>query len=388
MTKAHNVFRRFCAWIIGATLLFSGIVKLMDPVGSALVVSEYLKFFHMTWLRFISFPAALLLCLAETVSGIALITGVWRKFFALTTSLLMGFFTVLTVILVVFNPQMDCGCFGQAIHLTHLQSLLKNIVLCALCAGAFLPMTDYDEPAKVKYVSFSLSLIAVLAFFVHCVSTRPVKDFTSFRPGAQIMAARTISDDIVVEDSFIYEKDSLQQEFSLKEMLPDTSWTFVRTITHASEETPSPVLSIYNKLSETYVDSLAAKGDVLVISVYNPDRFDSKRQIAAASLMETARWIGYTTILLTTSVDAPQMEDEYQSDFRTLIGLNRSNGGATLIQDGYIARKWDKRHYPSEEDLEGFFGGEPAETVISSQTRSDLFFQSFLLGLAAILILL
>ncbi|MCQ2136499.1 MAG: hypothetical protein MJY67_06235 [Bacteroidales bacterium] len=361
---------------------------MMDPVGSALVVSEYLKFFHMTWLRFISFPAALLLCLAETVSGIALITGVWRKFFALTTFLLMGFFTVLTVILVVFNPQMDCGCFGQAIHLTHMQSLLKNIVLSILCMIAFLPVGEYAKPAKVKYVSFSLSLIAVLAFFVHCVSTRPVKDFTAFHPGAQIMAARTLADQTIVQDAFIYEKDSLQQEFSLKEMLPDTSWRFVRTITSTLEQDQSPVLSIYDKSSLTYVDSLAAIGDVLVISVYNPDRFDSTRQIEATTFMEEAKGIGYTTLLLTSSIEPPQMEDEYQSDFRTLIGLNRSNGGATLIQDGYIARKWDRRHYPSEEDLEELYGGEPAETVISSQTRSDLIFQSFLLGLAAILILL
>ena len=80
--------------------------------------------------------------------------------------ILQGFFTVLTLFLVIFNPEMDCGCFGEAIHLTHMQTFLKNIVLCILLATYYFPSSMLGRNRKRKYASFGLVTVSVLAFTV------------------------------------------------------------------------------------------------------------------------------------------------------------------------------------------------------------------------------
>lgn len=132
-----NGFKRICAAVLGSVLFIAGVLKLMDPVGAQLIVQEYLKFFHLNFLGFASGVLALLFAFFEAVLGAALIAGVWRRVVALITLALLGIFTIVTAILWIANPVMDCGCFGEAIHLEHWQSFVKNIILLGLWAIAF-----------------------------------------------------------------------------------------------------------------------------------------------------------------------------------------------------------------------------------------------------------
>ncbi|MDE6634705.1 MAG: hypothetical protein K2J96_05575, partial [Bacteroidaceae bacterium] len=181
--------RRFCAFITGFVFLASGILKLVAPTGAGLVMSEYFKFFHTGFLDFMAKAAVIWLAFAESVIGVALITGVWLKVTAFAAVLFMGFFTLITLLLVIFNPEMDCGCFGEAIHLTHWQTFLKNIVLCLLLACAFLPFRELGKPKKKKYVSFGIAVISIAAFAVWNMMYIPVADFTDFRSGAVLHGA-------------------------------------------------------------------------------------------------------------------------------------------------------------------------------------------------------
>ena len=140
MTYFIQKTRRFCAFITGFVFFISGILKVLDPVGSGLVMGEYLEFLHLGFLGFAAKWLGTAFSLAETIIGAALITGVWRKSTGIAAMAIQAFFTILTLALVVFNPQMDCGCFGEAIHLTHKQTFIKNLVLCVLLAAAFIPM--------------------------------------------------------------------------------------------------------------------------------------------------------------------------------------------------------------------------------------------------------
>ena len=111
--------RRFCAILIGLVFLASGLLKLLDPVGTGLIVSEYFKFFHLGFLQGTAKALGMALSLVEAATGAALISGVFRKTTAFITSLLVVFFTIITLILWIAKPEMDCGCFGEAIHLSH-----------------------------------------------------------------------------------------------------------------------------------------------------------------------------------------------------------------------------------------------------------------------------
>ena len=145
MKKAHHRLRRLAAFLIGLVFLASGLLKLLDPVGTGLIVSEYLKFFHLGFLQGAAKPLGMALSLVEAVTGAALVAGVYRKLMAVVASVLILFFTVITFILWIANPEMDCGCFGEAVHLTHAETLLKNLVLAALALLAFHPSVPFSR---------------------------------------------------------------------------------------------------------------------------------------------------------------------------------------------------------------------------------------------------
>ena len=80
-----RIIRRLSTILIGFTLFIAGLLKLMDPVGAGLVMDEYFRFFHLNFLHFASDFAGSAMALCETVLGIALITGVWRRVVAIVT---------------------------------------------------------------------------------------------------------------------------------------------------------------------------------------------------------------------------------------------------------------------------------------------------------------
>lgn len=387
-------FRRFCGFICGFVFFLSGILKLMDPVGAGLVMDSYLGFLHIGFLGFASKGLGVLFALAETVVGTALITGVWRRLAAIAAMSLQAFFTLLTLLLVIFNPTMDCGCFGEAFHLTHLQTFIKNIVICVLLGIAFIPMRNLGRPKRRKFVSFGLVCISVMAFTVYSLFYLPLVDFTDFRPGTGLAAAKA---ELEVEDAyesiFVYEKDGMQKEFSLN-ALPDSTWTFVSTMTVQKKDLTGSgaTLSFYDKEGD-YLDSLATQGNVMVVSVYDPD-MSEKKWSAAVKFASAARSAGFTPMILVSGT--PEQTEDIQTggipvyfcDYKTLITMNRSNAGATWFSQGYLIKKWSRRAYPEMEDMVGYIDGNATEAVLENDAEGSLIFQGFLLYVFAVMLLL
>lgn len=404
MEYRFEKFRRLCAFITGFVFFISGILKVLDPVGAGLVMKEYFEFLHIGFLSPASKTLGTLFALLETLVGAALITGVWRKLTSITAMALQAFFTLLTLALVIFNPVMDCGCFGEAIHLTHLETFIKNIVLCALLAGASFPLNKGAEPLKKKYVSFGLVAIAVVLFSIYSLLYIPILDFTEFRQTAQLQAADSYlgGDEDQYDAVFIYEKDGQEQTFDL-EHLPDTTWNFVRTEAIQSEdyEDNSINLSFYDNEGE-YMDYIAAKGNIMVISVYDPE-WKAERWQETAEFINRAAEAGFTPIVLVASTSDDintRLEGLsettrtiienclYYSDYKTLLTLNRSNGGATWFSDGYLIRKWGRRALPDEARMKEDINSDVTESLIEKSTTGNIAFQGFLLYVFAVMLLL
>ena len=392
MTAFLLHLKRFCGFIVGIVFFLSGIVKLIDPVGAGLVMDEYYSFLHLDFLSFSSKFMGTLFALVETLVGAALITGVWRRLIAKCALGLQIFFTVITLFLVIFNPQMDCGCFGEAIHLTHMETFLKNIVLCILLCAYYFPEKLLGIPLKHKYVPFAVVTASVLAFTVYSWMYIPLVDYTDYRSGALLKAAETDSetDADMYEAVFIYEKDGKEEAFEL-EHLPDSTWNFVRTATEkiADYDTEGLIdLSFYNEDGE-YMDSLAADGRVMVVSVYDTDISD-RRWKEISEFIHNAEEAGFRPLLLIsnsfeTSVEIPEA---YIADYKTLLAMNRSNGGVTYFSDGYLIRKWAFKARPDMETLSDIQNEDETETVIYHNTKGSLAFQGFLLYVFAVMLLL
>ena len=189
------------------------------------------------------------------------------------------------------------------------------------------------------------------------------------------------------EAVFTYEKDGKQKTFDL-DHLPDSTWTFVSTETVLKDEFQdnSVPLSIYDD-EGNYHDSLASEGKVMIISLYDPEikeaRWNEIEKFAAE-----AQAHGFRPLIITADTGTPSKEGIYKSDYKTLITLNRSNGGVTYFSDGYLIRKWARRTAPDGEELQRLLNEAETETMIGYSSQSNLTFQAFLLYVFAVMLLL
>ncbi len=352
-----RVIRRISAVLIGFVFFLAGVLKLMDPVGARLVVEEYLKFLHLTFLMGASGVIGSGMALVETLLGAALITGVWRKVVALTTGALLGFFTLLTLLLYIKNPRIDCGCFGEIIHLTHLQSLIKNLILAGLWALAFLPLRSLEITRKVKYVSFPIAAVSVCIFLLYSSVNIPLVDFTPFKPGAELMLPEDIDD---------------------------------------PTDDRTPTLSVSNAAGE-YVDEMLVEGERLVVSVYDPGALKPEQWARIQQLLQDAAAEGFSPMLLVASTPAAMeasglepgtLDVTWYADRKKLLTLNRSNGGGTFLQDGLVVTKWHRRHHPDREKLSILAAEDVTESLLSENNGDRIKLQGFLLYVFAVMLLL
>ena len=130
-TAAH-----VCRIVLGAVFLFSGLAKGIDPWGSALKVEEYLDAFGLGGLSAVAAPLAVVQCVAESAVGLMLLCGTGLRLASLFALLFMAFFTLLTLVIAVWNPLDDCGCFGNALKLSNWMTFAKNVVLLPVAAVA------------------------------------------------------------------------------------------------------------------------------------------------------------------------------------------------------------------------------------------------------------
>ncbi len=356
-------------------------------------MDEYFDFLHIGFMGFAAKPLGVLIALAESFIGAALISGVWRK---ITAALAMGFqafFTLLTLALVILNPVMDCGCFGEAIHLTHTQTFIKNLIICTLLSAAFIPFRGFGRPKARKYVSFGIVGTAVIAFAVYSWLFIPPVDFTKFKTGAKLAAGDAVSEDLY-DAYFIYEKDGIQEKFTL-ENLPDSTWAFVSAESVLKEGATAPVVLSFKNSDGEYRDELAAEGKVMVISVYDMDSAENKwDKISSFDSYESNA--GFRPLILVAAspeevegkIPAELMGHVYYSDFKTLVTLNRSNAGATYFSDGTLICKWACRSLPDKGKLEELFHENKLEQALDKETKGSLGFQGFLLYVFAVMLLL
>jgi hypothetical protein len=352
MKPAYQRFRRHTAVFLGVVFLISGLLKLCDPVGTMLIVTEYFKFLGMSALIPISKGVGIAVACLECFVAIGLITGVLRKTTAILTYSLLGFFTILTLALWIKNPVMDCGCFGQAIHLTHAQSFWKNVVLLVLAVVAFTPFKEFGRPKGHKRVAAVVATLAIILAAVYSNTHLPVVDFTAFNWGSQLFA-------------------------SLDESAEEADYR------------RAPILS-FRDTAGVYQDNLAVHGKVVIFSIYDAAKADwalleQHYRQAQASAARPLLLVSALPGDLSACPLPPDIEP-YFSDYKTLITLNRSNGGGTYFYHGELVHKWSARHFPGTfmEDV----ADDPVVVSTRHVTRRRLKAQGFCVALLAIFVLL
>ena len=356
MNRVGESLRRSCAAIIGAVFFIAGMLKLMDPVGAGLVVGEYLDFLHLGWLSGLSKPLGTAMALVETITGAALVSGVWRRLFAIVTFVLLAGFTILTAVLWILNPEMDCGCFGEAVHLTHSQSFWKNVVLLAMASAAFIPLNNGFMERKGKRAAFWIVTTVMAAFCIMSQLDIPLVDFMAYAPGFEILDGA----------SGTYEEGE------------------------SSAEDGTSVLAVSDAYGMS-ADGLLTEGDVLIVSAYDPAKMDDTDWEKAEKTLQGAAAAGMYPLLVTSSDDGVPVtlgEFMHLADRKTILTLNRSQGGATWISDGTVTAKWGQKWVPDTESLCSLADEGAASCMTARTSHRRITFEALTAGCLALLLLL
>src|SRR5690554_7464758 len=77
-----KIITQFARLIVGALFIFSGLIKLNDPLGFSFKLDEYFSemVFNMPFLQPYALALALIIVIAEVLLGVMLLIGYQRKF--------------------------------------------------------------------------------------------------------------------------------------------------------------------------------------------------------------------------------------------------------------------------------------------------------------------
>lgn len=170
--------------LVAALFIFSGFVKLVDPLGSAYKFQEYFSVdvLNMEFLVPYALPFSILLIIAEILLGVMLLIGFKPKFTTWSLFLLTLLFLFLTWYSWTYDKVTDCGCFGDAIKLTPKETFYKNVILIILIAFlifAVKHIKSFFNKNLSKWLTLG-SLMVFLYITYHVLVHLPIIDFRPY----------------------------------------------------------------------------------------------------------------------------------------------------------------------------------------------------------------
>lgn len=357
-----KLLRAVSRLIIGLTFIFSGFVKIIDPVGAGLIVGEYFKIIGIDSLPLLYQIIGMALSGAELLLGISVLLGLRMK---VSCKLALGFvsvFTLITLFLAIFNPIQECGCFGEALKLTNWQTFYKNIVLLVFALILYFQRNNFIPIAPKSWERGFIGVYALLIILLSIYSYRhlPLIDFMEYKVGTDIHEKLSMAENIsepTFGTTLIYKKNGKVKTFLIDE-LPDSTWTFVDSKTKqvSSKALPAAVNFAVSDREGNYVtDSLLSiEGKLFITSIPYFDRLSGPDLDKLRLINEKFKEKKINHIILTgssfwliDSLNRDSLDIEFfYADHKTLLAMNRSNGGLIYLNNATVTAKWSINDMP------------------------------------------
>ena len=371
MKRAKTVALYVARTVVGLTFILSGFVKAIDPLGTQYKIQDYLAAIPPS----LSLPDMLTLLMSVSLSmveftlGAFMLTAISRRLTARLTLLFMLVMTAVTVWIYIADPVKDCGCFGDALTLTNLETLLKNIVLLALAALVAWRPTHIGRlmSRSNQMLLGQMLMVTPVALSFWCLYDLPLIDFRPYHIGADIKAGMEIpegAEQPVFDTTFIMEKDGERREFTL-DNYPDSTWTFVDSKTVTVKEGYVPPIhdfSITAADGEDITDMvLGREGYTFLLISPDLDKADDQNFGDIDQIYEFCQDNSIPFYCLTASTEKSQQHwqnitgAEYpfcMTDATTLKTMIRSNPGLMLLEKGVVRGKWSHNRLPETTELE------------------------------------
>ena len=300
---------------VGAMFIFSGFVKLVDPIGSQYKFEEYFSegVLNLEFLIPYALPFSILLIIVEIMLGVSLLLGYKSK---ITTWSLLGITTIflfLTWYSAYYNKVTDCGCFGDAIKLTPWETFWKNVILIGLILFLLIGVKNIKAlfSKRINTSLIILSFVSFLFITFHVLNHLPIIDFRAYAVGKNITEGMQFPEDGSVPPVHDF-------------MLEDTQ----------------------NDLAP----EILKMDKVLLVVVYNASKSDNKGFIDIKYIADKAISKGYNVygvsasfeddlILIQNNYDLPF--DFLFCDETTLKTMLRANPGVITLNKGTVTGKWN-----------------------------------------------
>ncbi|WP_440067754.1 BT_3928 family protein [Tenacibaculum discolor] len=302
--------------LVGLLFIYSGFVKLVDPIGSQYKFEEYFSagVLNLEFLIPFALPFSILLIVTELVLGIMLLVGYKPK---LTVWSLFGLnlvFLFLTWYSYTYNKVTDCGCFGDALKLTPKETFYKNVVFMIFIVILILGVKHIKPLISNKFSSIttfsSVFLALIISYYV--LQHLPIIDFRAYSIGTDIakgMEYPEDSDELPPIHDFMIETDEGDK---LEEML--------------------------------------AKEKAMLIIMSNFKKTEKEGITDVSEVAKQASEQGYEIYVLTASYieDLAATQKEYGlpytfgfCDETALKTVIRANPGIVTVKNGVIVGKWN-----------------------------------------------
>jgi uncharacterized membrane protein YphA (DoxX/SURF4 family) len=354
-------------FFVGGLFIFSGLIKLNDPIGTEIKMEEYFEVFAEDFGSFFHYlvPYALeigmIMIVLEIVVGVAVLLYYKMELTTKILLVLMIFFTFLTFYSAYFNKVTDCGCFGDAIKLTPWQSFIKDVILMLPILHLFWHRKRYEPVLRTREGHSVIAFTTVLCLFlgVYAIRHLPFIDFRAYRIGNNIRQQMQPEEQPVFE--YVFLKKDNGEEVRSPKYLSDTTLYKYQSIRQLNEDKTKAKITDYavsstegNDVTEETFQGAKLLFIIYDVTVASTNNINEIRKLATDL-------DGKVDMMVLTASGSEQFENfrhEYQlavpyyfADATVLKTIVRSNPGITLWVDGTVKGMWHHNDTPEAAEV-------------------------------------
>lgn len=384
MKTAYTIIRL----LLGTLFILSGWVKAIDPVGTLYKLNDYFAMFDINGFDNLSASLAVILCGLELFVGLMLLFNFARRVISYIAFLFMAFFTVFTFIVLII-PDMtitECGCFGDAIALTNMETFLKNILF--VIPSFFYARDNFMEHKRSKMTSDSYYYllttspivsrkifisrclvhlyVILVSFFVPICSLMylPPYDYLAFNRDVNILNDMKLPADADVGESItelVYENKQTKEKRNFQiedvEWQDNSKWSYVDTKTTVIREGTKPLIDAFAVIDSSNIDvaqTLFNKKGYAFIIVAQQMQYLKDEDFKLISQLNKIKNSSEASMAFLTATELRESAELlknnglnnipiYNVDINILKSFVRSDRGIVLLEDGTIKGKWNFR---------------------------------------------
>lgn len=352
-------------FFVGGLFIFSGLIKLNDPIGTRIKMEEYFGVFAEDFGTFFNVfvPFALeigmVMIILEIVLGAAVLIYYRMNVTAWLLLLLMIFFTFLTFYSAYFNKVTDCGCFGDAIKLTPWQSFIKDVILMIPVLHLFWHRKTYISLLRTRegHIVVGAATLLCLILGIYAIRHLPFIDFRAYRIGNHVPTQMQPEEQPVFEYVFI-RKDDGEEIRSEKYLMDTTQYKYVSVVQLNEDKTQAKITDYaVTSIDGEDVTQQTFEGAKLLFIIYDVSKASVENIDKIVKLSKDLD--GKIDMMVLTASGGNEFEafrhehqiavPYYFADATVLKTIIRSNPGITLWVDGTVKGMWHHNDTPDAE---------------------------------------